>query len=70
MVASAPSVVVKVTGLLVTPPEDAVIEVVPTKAPVASPLLPIVATLVVPLAQVKVSPLMVLPALSLPTAVN
>jgi hypothetical protein len=70
MVDNAPSVVVKVTALLVTPPEEAVIDVVPTKAPVARPLLLIVATLVALLAQVNVSPLMVSPALSLPTAVN
>jgi hypothetical protein len=63
-------VVVKVTALLVTAPEDAVIDVVPAKAPVARPLLPMVATLVALLAQLKVSPLIMLPALSLPTAVN
>ena len=68
--ASAPGVVVRVTALLVIPPEDAVIEVVPARTPVATPLLLIVATLVALLAQVKVSPLMVLPAPSLPVAVN
>jgi hypothetical protein len=52
------------------PPDDAVICVVPTLTPAAMPPLLIVATLVVPLAQVKVTPDMVFPLLSLAVAVN
>jgi hypothetical protein len=70
MVATAPGVTVKVTAMLVTPPDAAVIWVVPANAPVASPLLLMVATLVALLAQVRVTPLMVFPLVSLATAVN
>ena len=70
IVASGPGVTVKVTALLVTPPDAAVICVVPANRPVAKPLLLIVATLVAVLAQVKVSPVMVSPTLSFAVAVN
>jgi hypothetical protein len=70
IVATAPGVTVSVIALLVTPPDEAVICVVPAKAPVAMPVLLIAATVVELLAQVKVSPLMSLPLLSFPKAEN
>jgi hypothetical protein len=70
MVASEPGVIVKVTALLVTPPEDAVMDVVPARTPVARPSLLMVATPVELLFQVKVTPLSVVPLLFLATAEN
>jgi hypothetical protein len=64
-------VTVNISTLLVTPLAVAVICVVPGLTPVARPLaLLICATLVVPLDQVKVTPDIVFPLLSLAVAVN
>jgi hypothetical protein len=64
-------VTVSVSGALVTPCAAAVICVVPADTPVARPVDELmVATPVALLAQVKVTPLMVLPLLSFAVAVN
>jgi hypothetical protein len=70
MDATTGAVRVSVSGELVTPLAAAVICVVPTATPVAKPLLLIVAIVVALLAQVKATPLMVLPLLSFAVAVN
>ena len=63
-------VTVNVSGKLVIPFADAVICVVPVDAPVASPVLLIVAKLVALLAQAKVTPFIVFPLLSFAVAEN
>lgn len=63
-------VTVRVSGPLVTLAAEAVICVEPARRAVARPLLSMVATLVLLLDQVKVTPLMVLPEPSLAVAVN
>ena len=68
--ATGGGVTVNVMGLLVTLPEAAVILVVPVETPVARPVLEMVATALVLLAQVKVRPEMMLPFASLAVAVN
>ncbi len=63
-------VTVRVSGALVMLPAEAVICVEPARRAVARPLLSMVATLVLALFHVKVTPLMVLPPLSFAVAVN
>ena len=63
-------VTVKVIAALVMLPEAAVILVAPVATPVARPVLEMVATALVLLAQVKVRPVRMLPFLSLAVAVN
>jgi hypothetical protein len=70
MLATGGGVTVSVSAGLVTPPDEAVICVVPALTPVARPLLLIVATPAALLDQANVTPLMVLPLLSLAVAVN
>jgi len=68
--ATTGGVTVNVIAALVTLPEVAVIFVVPAATPVANPLLPIVATVLVPLAHVNVRPEITFPFASLAVAVN
>lgn len=71
LVATGAAVTVSVSGALVTPWADAVICVVPAATPVATPVAELmVATPAALLAQVKVTPPMMLPLLSFAVAAN